>query len=106
MLVSVPAARSPGRMKRSRRERPICAHLRIYAHSCTLLRMSGNDRVKLVGVEVLADDWYVLRKVPFDWERDDGTTTRQSREAYARGNGATILLYAPPAGTVLLTRQF
>jgi nudix-type nucleoside diphosphatase (YffH/AdpP family) len=68
--------------------------------------MSGNDRVKLVGVEVLADDWYVLRKVTFDWERDDGTTTRQSREAYDRGNGATILLYDPTAGTVLLTRQF
>jgi nudix-type nucleoside diphosphatase (YffH/AdpP family) len=70
------------------------------------MRMSDNQRVKVVGVEVLADDWYVLRKVTFDWERTDGTTTRQSREAYDRGNGATILLYDPAAGTVLLTRQF
>ena len=31
---------------------------------------------------------------------------RQSRETYDRGNGATILLYDPAPGTVLLTRQF
>jgi nudix-type nucleoside diphosphatase (YffH/AdpP family) len=68
--------------------------------------MTGNERVQVVDVEVLADDWYVLRKVTFDWERADGTTTRQSREAYDRGNGAVILLYDPEAGTVLLTRQF
>jgi hypothetical protein len=27
--------------------------LRSYAHSCTLLRMNGNNRVNVVGVEVL-----------------------------------------------------
>lgn len=65
-----------------------------------------NERVRIVGVEVLSDDWYVLRKATFDLRRPDGTWTRTSREAYDRGNGATILLHDPSAGTVMLTRQF
>jgi nudix-type nucleoside diphosphatase (YffH/AdpP family) len=67
---------------------------------------SGNPRVRPVGVEVLADDWYVLRKATFEWRGRDGRWTRQSREAYDRGNGAVILLGDAAAGTVLLTRQF
>jgi len=67
---------------------------------------SGNARVRPVAEEVLSDDWYVLRKATFDFKGRDGAWTRQSREAYDRGNGATILLYEPRAGTVLLTRQF
>ena len=70
------------------------------------LAPSGNARVRPVAVEVLSDDWYVLRKATFDFQRSDGGWTRLSREAYDRGNGATILLYDPHAGTVLLTRQF
>ena len=68
--------------------------------------MTGNPRVRPVGVEVLSDDWYVLRKATFDYRRRDGTWTRQTREAYDRGNGATILLHDAEAGNVLLTRQF
>jgi nudix-type nucleoside diphosphatase (YffH/AdpP family) len=66
----------------------------------------ANPRVRPFGVEVLSDDWYVLRKATFDYQRRDGTWTRQQREAYDRGNGATILLYDAEAGNVLLTRQF
>jgi nudix-type nucleoside diphosphatase (YffH/AdpP family) len=66
----------------------------------------SNPRVRPVGVEVLADDWYVLRKATFEWRGRDGRWTRQSREAYDRGNGAVILLGDRAAGTVLLTRQF
>ena len=33
-------------------------------------------------------------------------STREVREAYDRGNGVSILLHDPDAGTVLLTRQF
>jgi nudix-type nucleoside diphosphatase (YffH/AdpP family) len=68
--------------------------------------VTGNPRLREVGVEVLSDDWYVLRKATFDYRRRDGTWTRQTREAYDRGNGATILLHDPEAGTVMLTRQF
>jgi nudix-type nucleoside diphosphatase (YffH/AdpP family) len=70
------------------------------------MRAAANARVRPVAVEVLSDDWYVLRKATFDYRRRDGSWSRQSREAYDRGNGATILLYEPSAGTVLLTRQF
>ena len=65
-----------------------------------------NPRVRIVDVETLSDDWYVLKKTFFDFQQRDGTWSRQNRETYDRGNGATILLYDPDAGTVLLTRQF
>lgn len=67
---------------------------------------SRNPRVRPVGVRVLADDWYVLRKATFDFQGRDGRWSRQEREAYDRGNGAVILLGDAAAGTVLLTRQF
>src|SRR5919107_6228237 len=67
---------------------------------------TGNSRIRPIDVEVLSDNWYVLRKATFELQRRDGTWTRESREAYDRGNGATILLADPDAGTVLLTRQF
>jgi nudix-type nucleoside diphosphatase (YffH/AdpP family) len=68
--------------------------------------MSVADRVKVHEVELLSDNWYVLKKATFSWLRRDGTWQRQSRESYDRGNGAVILLYDPDRGTVLLTRQF
>jgi nudix-type nucleoside diphosphatase (YffH/AdpP family) len=64
------------------------------------------ERVRVLDTAILSDDWYVLRKVTFDFQRRDGTWQRQSRETYDRGNGATILLHNPRTGTVLLTRQF
>jgi nudix-type nucleoside diphosphatase (YffH/AdpP family) len=65
-----------------------------------------SERVRILNTAVLSDDWYVLRKVTFDFLRRDGTWQRQSRETYDRGNGATILLHNPQTGTVLLTHQF
>ena len=64
------------------------------------------DRVRVREVRVLSDDWYVLRKTTFDYQRRDGTWPTLSRETYDRGNGAVILPYDPSRGTVLLTRQF
>jgi nudix-type nucleoside diphosphatase (YffH/AdpP family) len=64
------------------------------------------DRIRIHSVEVLSDDWYVLKKTTFDYKRRDGTWQRQTRETYDRGNGATILLYNLERGTVILTRQF
>ncbi|SAL32489.1 nucleoside diphosphate pyrophosphatase [Caballeronia cordobensis] len=68
--------------------------------------METKERVRVLKTEVLSDDWYVLRKVTFDFLRRDGTWQRQSRETYDRGNGATILLRERNTGNVLLTRQF
>jgi len=70
------------------------------------MQQRTNPRVRPIDVEVLADDWYTLRKVTFEWRGRDGAWTRMSREAYDRGNGAVILLGDAAAGTVLLTRQF
>ncbi|WP_321817193.1 MULTISPECIES: NUDIX domain-containing protein [unclassified Paraburkholderia] len=64
------------------------------------------DRIRIVDTTVLSDNWYVLRKVTFDFLRRDGSWQRQSRETYDRGNGATILLHNPATGHVVLTRQF
>lgn len=65
-----------------------------------------NERIHLREQLVLSDDWYILRKVTFDYQRKNGTWETHSREAYDRGNGATILLHNPAADTVVLTRQF
>ena len=65
-----------------------------------------NEKVKNLSTEILSDNWYTLRKVTFDYLQKDGTWKTQSREAYDRGNGATILLYNKENKTVILTRQF
>lgn len=64
------------------------------------------DRLRIHSVEVLSDNWYVLKKTTFDFLRTDGSWQRQSRETYDRGNGATILLYNRAQRSVILTRQF
>jgi GDP-mannose pyrophosphatase NudK len=64
------------------------------------------DHVELLKTEVLSDNWYVLRKVTFRLRKRDGSWETQSREAYDRGNGATILLYDCERRTVVLTQQF
>lgn len=65
-----------------------------------------NERVKILNTEILSDNWYVLRKVTFNYQLKDGRWQQQSREAYDRGNGATILLYNKSQESVILTRQF
>jgi GDP-mannose pyrophosphatase NudK len=62
--------------------------------------------IHIVEEKVLSDNWYVLRRFTFDYQKKDGTWERQAREAYDRGNGATILLYNRPEQKVILTRQF
>ncbi|MEQ9298963.1 MAG: GDP-mannose pyrophosphatase NudK [Cyclobacteriaceae bacterium] len=65
-----------------------------------------NKQVKNLQTEVLSDSWYTLNKVTYDYQRQDGSWETQSREAYDRGNGATILLYNKELRKVILTRQF
>ena len=64
------------------------------------------ERIRIKSVQLLSDDWYVLKKTTFDYLRRDGTWQEQSRETYDRGNGATILLYNRQQKTAVLTRQF
>ena len=65
-----------------------------------------DEKVRNVREELLSDNWYVLKKVTFDYRKEDGTWETQSREVYDRGNGAAILLYNRFKGTVILTEQF
>ncbi|RYU97282.1 GDP-mannose pyrophosphatase NudK [Emticicia agri] len=65
-----------------------------------------NNRVRNLNTEVLSDNWYVLRKVTFEWQAKNGNWQKHSREAYDRGNGATILLYNNTTKSVILTNQF
>ena len=66
--------------------------------------MSAN--VKILNTEILSNNWYTLKKITFEYLKKDGSVITQSREAYDRGNGATILLYNKQQQTVILTEQF
>ncbi|RYC69924.1 MULTISPECIES: NUDIX domain-containing protein [Spirosoma] len=64
------------------------------------------ERIRITDEKLLSDNWYVLRRYTFDYLGKNGQWTTQQREAYDRGNGATILLHNPETDTVILTRQF
>ena len=65
-----------------------------------------NPQIKIKQTELLSDNWYILNKVTFDYQKKDNTWITQKREVYDRGNGAAILLYNTQKKTVILTRQF
>lgn len=62
--------------------------------------------VNILETEILSKNWYVLKKITYQYTNGKGEQQKQTREAYDRGNGATILLYNAAAKTVILTRQF
>jgi nudix-type nucleoside diphosphatase (YffH/AdpP family) len=64
------------------------------------------ENINILKTEILSNNWYTLKKITYDYVKKDGTKQTQSREAYDRGNGATILLYNTTQKTVILTRQF
>ncbi|BAU55011.1 GDP-mannose pyrophosphatase NudK [Mucilaginibacter gotjawali] len=64
------------------------------------------QKIEILNTEILSDNWYTLKKVTFEATLKDGSTQLQNREAYDRGNGATILLYNKQYQSVILTRQF
>ena len=66
----------------------------------------GNKKIRNIERKLLSDNWYILSKYSFEYQREDGTWEKQQREAYDRGNGAVILLYNRKKQTVVLTRQF
>lgn len=65
-----------------------------------------NPVIKIQKTELLSDNWYILNKVTFDYQKEDNSWITQKREVYDRGNGAAILLYNTQQKTVILTRQF
>ncbi len=65
-----------------------------------------NENIKNLTTEVLSNNWYTLKKLTYDYLTKEGVWTQHHREAYDRGNGATILLYNKKQQTVILTKQF
>lgn len=66
----------------------------------------NNPKINILQNEILSNNWYTLRKITYEYQKKDGSWETQSREAYDRGNGATILLYNTTTKNVILTRQF
>lgn len=65
-----------------------------------------NVAIDIQKTEILSDNWYILKKITYSIAKNGGSPQIQVREAYDRGNGATILLYNKQQKTVILTRQF
>ena len=66
----------------------------------------NNDRIKILETKLLSDNWYTLNKVTYEYQKKNGVWETHVREAYDRGNGATILLYNKAQRTIILTQQF
>lgn len=73
---------------------------------CNLMNQMKNPIIHIHNTEVLSDNWYLLNKVTFDYQKKDDSWITQKREVYDRGNGAAILLYNLCYKTVILTKQF
>lgn len=64
------------------------------------------NQIKILNTAILSNNWYTLKKVTYEVTEKNGEKSVQQREAYDRGNGATILLYNKAQASVILTRQF
>ncbi|WP_431244601.1 NUDIX domain-containing protein [Flavobacterium sp. P21] len=65
-----------------------------------------NPEIKITETKLLSDNWYILNKVTFSYQKENEASQTHTREVYDRGNGAGILLYNSTKKTVILTRQF
>jgi len=65
-----------------------------------------STRIKNIVIKLLSDNYYILKKITFDYKMSNGTWVNQSREVYNRGDGAGILLYNKEKQSVILTKQF
>jgi len=64
------------------------------------------QRIKNIASKLLSDNYYILKKITFDYKLSTGKWVTQSREVYDRGDGAGILLYNKEKQTVILIKQF
>ncbi|MDR7370916.1 NUDIX domain-containing protein [Flavobacterium aquidurense] len=65
-----------------------------------------NPEIKVTETKLLSDNWYILNKVTYSYQKKNEAVQTHVREVYDRGNGAGILLYNSAKKTVILTRQF
>ena len=65
-----------------------------------------SDRITIRKTTTLANERYALNRYTFHYLRQDGHWQQLTREVYARGDTATVLMYSCSKGTIVLTRQF
>lgn len=64
------------------------------------------NNIIILETAILSDNWYTLKKITYEQTLSNDCVQIHEREAYDRGNGATILLYNCGLRKVILTRQF
>mgnify|MGYP003366269176 FL=1 len=62
--------------------------------------------INVIKNKILSENYFVLRNITYDLTQRDGQVVQHKREVYARGNGATVLLYNSQKQSVVLVRQF
>ena len=65
----------------------------------------NNPKIKITKSELLSDNWYILKKITYEYQSQNNEVQTHVREIYDRGDGATILLYNKGNKSVILTRQ-
>ena len=65
----------------------------------------NNPKIKITKSELLSDNWYILKKITYEYQSQNNEIQTHVREIYDRGDGATILLYNKGNKSVILTRQ-
>ncbi|SEQ25699.1 nudix-type nucleoside diphosphatase, YffH/AdpP family [Devosia sp. YR412] len=65
-----------------------------------------DETIKIDSVTELAHNWGRFDNYTVTHGRRDGTAQTITREIYDHGSAAAVLMYAPTARTVILTRQF
>ena len=63
-------------------------------------------KLKNITINKLSKEWATLDRIDYDFQFNDGSWKRLSRESYNRGNGTSILLYNKEKKTIILTKQF
>jgi nudix-type nucleoside diphosphatase (YffH/AdpP family) len=66
----------------------------------------ASNRIKNIESKLLSDNYYILKRLSFDYLMGKGNWVNQMREVYDRGDGAGILLYNKEKQTIILTKQF
>jgi nudix-type nucleoside diphosphatase (YffH/AdpP family) len=65
-----------------------------------------SGRVRLRETKILSDDYYILRRLTFDFRRGDGAWQTQTRESFDIGDAATVLPHDKTRNRVILIKQF
>lgn len=66
----------------------------------------ADESVRVLREDIIADNYFPLKKVEYEQRCRDGSTQTLTREVYDCASGAAVLLYNRERRSVLLTRQF